>query len=500
MTGLHPRFQPRAAFAPRAGYRLLPFRFLPLASPGFAGRGVADDARYVLTNEVGEHVVVARSQLVALAHHQLDARDPLYRELAAKHFLFDDDARVALDLVALKVRTRAAPIAQLTGLHIFVVTLRCDHSCHYCQVSRQTEDKTRFDMSCAHADKALELVFASPNPAIKIEFQGGESLLNLPLIRYIVEQAELRNRRAGRHLQFVIASNLTHLDDEVLAFARDHDLYFSASLDGPEDLHNANRPLRGGNSYRATLHGVARIRDALGHDRVSALMTTTPASLPRVTEIIDEYVRLGFTSIFLRSLSPYGFAVRTRLVRGYDVEDWLSFYRRGLAHILAYNARGIPLREELTTIALHKMFSPSGAAYVDLQSPAGVAIGALVYNYDGKIYGSDEGRMLAEMGDDSFCLGHLDDATFERVMTNDALHDMLEGSLPESAPMCEGCAFLPWCGADPAFHQATQRDVVGHKAFSAFCAKQMAVLRHLVTLLEDDPQAKRTFAQWIARC
>lgn len=486
MTGLHPRFASRDAFAPRAGYRLLPCRFLTL-----------DDERVVVTNEVGEHVVMTRAQLRNFTGHALSIHDPLYRVLKAKHFLFDDESRSALDLLAIKVRTRASPIAHLTGLHIFVVSLRCDHNCHYCQVSRQTEDKTQFDMTQAHADRALEIVFASPSPAIKIEFQGGESLLNFPLIQYIVREAEHRNETHRRDLQFVIASNLTHVDDDVLAFAREHQIYFSTSLDGPEDLHNTNRPLRGGNSYRAALAGIARIRVALGPDHVSALMTTTPASLPRVTEIIDEYVRQGFRSIFLRSLSPYGFAVRTRLIRGYDIADWLAFYRRGLAHILELNKNGVRIREELTAVLLHKMFSPSGTAYVDLQSPAGIAIGALVYNYDGKIYASDEGRMLAEMGDHSFCLGSVDDQTFASVMTHDGLQGMLEDSLAESAPMCADCAFLPWCGADPTFHQATQRDVVGHKVFSAFCAKQMAVLRHLVTLLEDDPSAARILRSWL---
>lgn len=486
MTQLHPAFRGREAFLPRPDYRLLPFRFTRL-----------DDRRVVVTSEVGEHVVMSREQLTAFARRELPVTDALYRDLKAKHLLFDDETRSSLDLLALKYRTRAAPIANLTGLHIFVVTLRCDHSCHYCQVSRQTEDKTRFDMSREHADQALAIVFDSPSPAIKIELQGGEPLLNFELIKHIVVEAERRNATLGKDLQFVIASNLTHLGDDILAFARAHRVYFSTSLDGPEDLHNANRPLRDGNSHRAALSGIAQIHATLGLEYVSALMTTTPASLPRVTEIIDEYVRHGFTSIFLRSLSPYGFAVRTRLVRGYDVAAWLEFYRRGLTHILELNRRGVRLREELTCMLLQKMLTPSGSSYVDLQSPAGIAIGALVYNYDGKIYASDEGRMLAEMGDHSFCLGSVEDRSFASVMTSDELLGMLEDSLPESAPMCADCAFLPWCGADPTFHQATQRDVVGHKAFSAFCTKQMAVLRHIVSLLEDDPEARRILTSWV---
>jgi hypothetical protein len=38
-----------------------------------------------------------------------------------------------------------------------------------------------------------------------------------------------------------------------------------------------------------------------------------------------------------------------------------------------------------------------------------IGIGALVYNYDGDIYASDEGRMLAEMGDRTFRLGSVHD-------------------------------------------------------------------------------------------
>lgn len=485
MTALRSPFQDRSHFAPTQPYRLLPFRF-----------GELDAGRYVVTNDAGEYVVLSRAELAAFARYELRTDSAVYRKLKVRQFLYDDDSKVPIDLLALKVRTRAEQLANFTGLHIFVVTLRCDHSCHYCQVSRQTEDKTAFDMSRAHADRALELTFRSPSSHIKIEMQGGESLLNFELVRYIVERAEATNVAARKNLQFVLATNLSRVTDEVLAFCANREVYFSTSLDGPEPLHNAHRPLRGGNSYRAALDGIARVRDALGHDRVSALMTTTPGSLEHVEQIIDEYVARGFQGIFLRSLSPYGFAVRTSLVRKYDVDRWLDFYRRGLEHILDLNRRGIPFREEYTGIVLQKMFSPRGSAYVDLQSPAGIGIGAIVFNYDGSVYASDEGRMLAEMGDHSFRLGHLDTDSYETLMTSEALLGPLEASMLESSPMCSDCPFLPYCGADPVFHAATQRDVVGHKAFSAFCTKQMGVVRHIVGLLEDDREAAHILRGW----
>lgn len=486
MTGLASKFHDRASYAPVGPYRLLPARFTRL-----------DATRYVVSNDVGEYVVLERPELQALICGDLPSKSATYRALKARHFLFDDTSRVALDLLALKYRSRADRLADFTALHMFVVTLRCDHTCAYCQVSRQTKDRTNFDMRVEHADKALDFVFMSPSPTLKIEFQGGEPLLNFELIRHIVLGAEERNRVHGRDLSFVIATNLTHLSDDILAFCRDHRVYFSTSLDGPEDLHNERRALPGGNSYRSAVEGIVRVREALGPDAIAALMTTSPGSLTRAREIVDEYVRQGFHSIFLRSLSPYGFAVKTSLVRRYSVDDWVRFYVDGLRHVLELNRRGYPMREEFATILLRKMFAPEGTGYIDLQSPAGIGIAGIIYNYDGAIYASDEGRMLAEMGDQTFRLGHLDADTFESVMTDERLVDMLYDTMLEGLPMCSDCAFLPYCGADPVFHRATQSDPVGHKAFSAFCHKQMAVLRHLITLMEDDPQARETFRTWI---
>jgi uncharacterized protein len=63
--------------------------------------------------------------------------------------------------------------------------------------------------------------------------------------------------------------------------------------------------------------------------------------------------------------------------------------------------------------------------------------------------------------------------------------------------MCSDCAFLPYCGAEPVFHKATQSDVVGHKAFSAFCKRQMALLRHVISLLEDDTDSRAILLGWV---
>lgn len=479
------KFRPVEEFESReAGYTLLPTRFAEL-----------DGEEYVLTNMAGEFLTMPRDDVAAFATRSLDRAHPRYADLKAKHFLMDGDSDVAIDLLALKVRTKLAPIANFTGLHIFVTTLRCEHSCPYCQVSRANDDRREFDMTEDTARKSLDLVFRSPSPALKIEFQGGESLLNLPLIEFVVEEAKRRNESEGRNLAFVIATNLAVLDDAALAVCQKHDILISTSLDGPADLHNKNRPRPGGDSHQRAIAGIRRARMALGRDRVGALMTTTAASLGRVREIVDEYIAQDFGGIFLRPLSPYGFAIKTKSYQSYDQSRWLEFYFEGLDYVIDLNRNGFTFTEHYAAMILQKMLTPFQPGYVDLRSPAGIGIGAIVYNYDGDVYASDESRMLAEMGDKQFRLGNVHRSSFEDIVLGDALLDPLERSFANSVPGCAWCAFEPYCGADPVFHHATQGDAVGKKPLSAFCSRNMAIFRGLITRMRD-PKVRTIFEAW----
>jgi len=466
-------------------YTMLPWRFTNLR-----------DDQYVLTNMAGEYISLARDEVQRFAKGELPADEPTYVELKARHFLIDDDTNVAIDLLALKTRTKLAPLANFTGLHIFVATLRCEHSCPYCQVSRANDDRTEFDMSEVTAARSLDLVFQSPSPAIKIEFQGGEPLLNFPLIKYVVAEAKRLNESARRDLAFVIATNLALLSDEHLAFAREHDILISTSLDGPAELHNRNRPRQGRDSHQRAVDGINRARAVLGFHRVGALMTTTAASLRQVRDIIDEYVRMDFGGIFLRPLSPYGFAIKTKFYQSYDQRRWLDFYFEGLDYIIDLNRAGLDFIEHYAAMVLKKMLTPSQTSYVDLMSPAGIGIGALVYNYNGTVYVSDESRMLAEMGDESFALGNVHDDSFAELMLSEKLLEPLEKSFAASVPGCSWCAFEPYCGADPVFHHATQGDFVGKKPLSAFCTRNMAVFRGLIERMEADEEVRDIFERW----
>lgn len=297
-------------------------------------------------------------------------------------------------------------------------------------------------------------------------------------------------------MAFVIATNLAVVSREILEYCSLHDIHISTSLDGPRELHNKNRPRPGRDSYEKTIEGIQLAREIVGFDKVTALMTTTEASLNKVKKIIDEYLNLGFEGIFLRPLSPYGFAVKTKKFSEYNAEKWFEFYKEGLEYIIELNKQGIRLKEFYTSMVLTKIFSFNDPGYVDLMSPSGIGISGVVYNYDGSVFASDESRMLAEMGDDTFKLGNVLDNSYEDIFLSDALLDPLEESFSYSAPMCNDCAFENYCGAEPVYHHAVGGDFVGRKPESDFCYRNMNVFKYIFQKIESDPYVKDLFMSW----
>lgn len=471
--------------ATSTNYHFLPFRFMPL------------DGRMLLVNEVGEHLIIERAMFDRFTAHTLSRTQPEYADLKARHFLYDGNPETPIRLLATKYRTKRDFLREFTKLHILVVSLRCDHSCQYCQVSRVSPDRLRYDMSAETAERALDLVFRSPARHPKIEFQGGEPLLNFERIQQIVLSAEQRAAACDKHIEFVITTNLVYLTDEVLSFCRDHSVLLSTSLDGPAFIHNANRPRPDHNSYELTLAGIEKARAALGHDRISALMTTTRLSLQHPEAIVDEYIRQEFGTIVLRPLSPYGFAARSQRQTGYDPESFLAFYKRALAHILAMNRDGRFFVEGYAKLLLTKILTPFATGYVDLQSPAGAVINVAVYNYDGDVYATDESRMLAEMGDTTFRLGNVHRDTYAQMFDGELARTLATASCVESLPGCADCALQTYCGADPIENYATQGDIIGHRPTGAFCRRNMEIIKHLIHLYDASAETREIFHSWV---
>jgi hypothetical protein len=83
---------------------------------------------------------------------------------------------------------------------------------------------------------------------------------------------------------------------------------------------------------------------------------------------------------------------------GYPMTEFLRFYPRALDHLSTVNTGGYPMVETYGQLLLTQLMTPFSHGYVDLRSPTGAGLGAVVYDFDGRVYPSDEARMLAAIG------------------------------------------------------------------------------------------------------
>lgn len=471
-------------------YAILPFTFQRLP-----------EGRMLLVNQCGEFLFMHCSNFDAFLNLRLGPEMPIYFDLKGKHFLADTNLALAEEMIATQLRSRKSFLRDFSSLHMVVVTARCNFICDYCHASSTAMEQDRVDMTWEVAKKTVDLIFSSPSPVIKIEFQGGEPLLNWSIIKEIVQYSEVLNRFAKRHLEFVICTNLTLLTDEMIAFIKAHKIIVSTSLDGPQNIQDAHRKTREGCSgYEVFLKNLQRLREAMGPACASALLTITRTNLTKLPEVVDHYVELGFDGVFLRALNPYGYARKNMEKLGYSMQEFVAAYKEILQYLIKLNLNGIPFAEYYTSLLLQRILTPFSTGFVDLQSPAGAAISGVIYDYNGEVYPADEGRMLARTGDKHFKMGHVLKNTYEEIFGGKLVKELVKKSCIEALPGCASCVYQPYCGVDPIRNYMETKDTVGHRTTSDFCKKNKMILDYLFQLIEENnAEIMDVFWSWITR-
>jgi len=470
-------------------YIILPFNFMRF-----------DKDILLLVNLVGEYLFISEDDFQKLIAYDINRKfDPLYFILKAKHFIIEQMTEPAIELLAVKYRTKKDFLSHFTSLHMIEITRRCNQKCIYCQVSSQDPDKSHYDMDIETARKTVDLILMSPAKSIKIEFQGGEPLLNYETVKYIIEYATKQASVKDKEIEFVVCTNLTKVTEDMLKYFADNNVLISTSLDGPENVHNFSRRYRDGTgSYQDVVKSLEKAKMYIEPSKISALMTTTKYSLGYPDEIVDEYVKNGFRSIFVRPLNPFGYARQKMNEVGYNSSEFVGFYKTILESALKANSKGYFIEESFTSLLLIRILTPFSTGFVDLQFPAGTGISGVMYGYDGNVYLSDEARMLANMGDYRFCLGNVHKNSYRDVFYNNALVKIIKDSCAESLPGCFDCAFQIYCGIDPVRNYATQKDTVGYRPTNDFCLINKKVIKHLFEIIsKNDLDKMDVFWSWI---
>ncbi len=446
----------------------------------------------LVTGDMGGWALLKPAEFSLFAAGKLKS-GPAFRELEGAGFF---RSRLDFDSMFSNWRDSNEYLRLGPGLHIMVLTQKCNHRCVYCQAGSGAGK----NMSLATARRAVDFAFSAPVGGLTLEFQGGEPLLNWPALKETSIYARKKAAETGKELALALVSNFSLMDAGKADFIVENDISLCTSLDGPAGLHNANRKYSGGDSHAGAVKWIKYFQERRGVEPPggpSALLTVTRASLGRAREIVDEYARLKLPYVFLRPLSPMGHALRRWEEIGYTPEEFLKFYREGLDRVLELNRRGVAIKEKTAFLLVKKILGSQDNKYVDLRCPCGAGLGQLAYDCDGAVYTCDEGRMLARDGDRSFLLGSALKDTYGGVINSEPVKACAIASSLDLQPFCARCAYRPFCGACPAYNRAAQGGFWGSMPSNGRCRALRGIFDYIFEKLSEKPVLE-VFEKWLA--
>lgn len=293
------------------------------------------------------------------------------------------------------------------------VTRKCNLRCGYCNEWEATKEVMSFQTVAALTKRAL----AHPQArAVTFIWHGGEPLVRG---RKFYEQAmELQQlcARPGQQVKNAIQTNGTLVNEAWARFFASHGWDVGLSLDGPQELHDAQRPRIGGQgSHASAMRAIALFRTY--GVRFGVLVVATDATLSiGADRMFDFLTRNGVRSFAFLHLRP-----KSRPDGRYDPKaDYVSldrfnqFQRRIFDRWYANDDPRLSIREFESIVAT---LCGGHAATCTL---AGDCIGRhFGINVNGDVYHCDR-----YVTDADYRLGNVMDDSFETMLSSERFHEL----------------------------------------------------------------------------
>jgi len=197
-----------------------------------------DDDHYIITTDHGAWVVLSKEEYNLLRFENIE-RDPSLFSLLKEKGIILTEGNIRDIVKAYAERNHF--LFKAPTLHIVTPTMRCNSNCVYCHSASIKETK-KTDMDIDTAKSIIDFILKVPSKNLAIEFQGGDCLLNFPVVEYMIDYAKEKSKNINKKVNFRMVTNLTLMDDDILKSLSKRKLMgISTSLDGPKDIHDKNR-------------------------------------------------------------------------------------------------------------------------------------------------------------------------------------------------------------------------------------------------------------------
>jgi uncharacterized protein len=233
-----------------------------------------------------------------------------------------------------------APIGTL----VLTLTTGCNLGCSYCYREDLESPKAAQVMEHEVALQAIDLLLrqAANRDRVGIVFFGGEPLTRFAAIRALTLEALARAQAAGKQVDFSLTTNATLLNDEMVAFFRQHGFGISVSMDGDELEHDRRRITIGGRGTYQRVAANARKLIQAGLARpvgVRVTLSRGNTDVQRIFRHLSEeigFADVGFAPVTASPGSPHALELPEvrRILDGMKAlgRDYIKAAKRGWQH------------------------------------------------------------------------------------------------------------------------------------------------------------------------
>jgi sulfatase maturation enzyme AslB (radical SAM superfamily) len=257
---------------------------------------------------------------------------------------------------------------------------RCNLACVYCFEDVATHGPM---MTGEGADRTIALM-QQLNLASKVmvEFNGGETFLNFPVVRYIVEQLKQpESVSRGTAFEFTAQSNGTVMTPAIAEFLGMHGIAIGVSVDGPTAIHDRNRVFQTGRGSRSR---IARNLDLLRRHGVEFGLLAVVECAEDVPSIWEDLMKEGPSAIRLNLRRTNGRnrqdLAEAELVR--IAEAHYALFRRSLDVLRNGNA----VVREANLCHMVQSFVTYTPYYMCMRTPCGAGIDQVVFDSKGLVW------------------------------------------------------------------------------------------------------------------
>ena len=217
-------------------------------------------------------------------------------------------------------------LAPLIHTVVLQPTPFCNINCRYCYLP-QRDAKTVMPLQTVTT--IFEKIFASgwSSPYLTIIWHAGEPLVLPPSYYQAAFEAIEALRPAGLELRHSIQTNGMLIDQDWCDFIKKWHVGVGVSIDGPRELHDANRVTRAGKgTFDRTIAGIRLLRRENVPFHVITVLSEKSMSAP--DELLDFYLSEGIDDVCFNVEESEGSYVSGLLTSGDPIESFRHFLDR----------------------------------------------------------------------------------------------------------------------------------------------------------------------------